>query len=142
VAGLSAGRRRRDVAVFFTIVILVVFVVTSGYLSQPRAAQAADDPFLRIQIVSIVTRAFTKTPALRPTGFWERQPAVGGQYTNIPDNGTQRSDLATYRQNAGPIPEQVNDGTFPDLNGVAARRFMIAVLWQAFSAQYGVDRVP
>jgi len=55
------------------------------------------------------------------------------QYTNGPDGGTQRSDLATCR---------ANDGTFPAPTDPATRRFIVEVLWQAYSAQFGTDRVP
>jgi len=89
-----------------------------------------------------VARAFTKAPDLRPTGFWDRLAANPAQYTNVPDAGSQRSDLATYRANAGPVPGQANDGTFPQPTDPATRRFVIEVLWQAYSAQFGVDRVP
>jgi hypothetical protein len=139
-----------DDALWKSVAALAQYGVVGGYTDGATCAASGlpapcylpRDPVLRIQIVSIVARAFTKTPALRPTSFWDRQPAVSSQYTNVPDSGTQRSDLATYRQNAGPIPEQANDGTFPAPNGVASRRFVIATLWQAFSAQYGFDRVP
>ena len=97
---------------------------------------------LRVQVVGIVARAFTKAPDLRPIGFWDRLAAVTSQYTNVPDAGTQRSDLATYRANAGPIPGQASDGTFPDPNGAASRRFVIEALFQAYSSVYGVITVP
>jgi hypothetical protein len=97
---------------------------------------------LKVQVVSIVARAFTKVPDLRPTGFWDRLAANPAQYTNVPDAGSQRSDLTTYRANAGPIPGQANDGAFPGPTDAATRRFVIEVLWQAYSAQFGVDRVP
>ena len=97
---------------------------------------------LRLQVVSIVARAFTKTPDLRPTGTWDRLAAVNGQYTNVPDAGTQRSDLATYRANAGPIPGQTSDTQFPAPGDAATRRFVIQVLWQAYSSVHGADKVP
>ena len=88
------------------------------------------------------TRAFTTAPDLRPTGFWDRLAAVASQYTNVPDAGSQCSDLATYRANAGPIPGQASNGTFPAPNEAATCRFVIEALWQAYSAVYGMDRVP
>ncbi len=100
------------------------------------------DQVLKLQVVSIVARAFTRTPDLRPTGFWDRLAADPAQYTNVPDAGSQRSDLTTYRANAGTLPGQANDGTFPAPNDPATRRFIIEVLWQAYSAQFGTDRVP
>ena len=60
----------------------------------------------------------------------------------MPDAGSQCRDLATYRANAGPIPGQASNGTFPAPNEAATRRFVIEALWQAYSAVYGVDRVP
>ena len=68
--------------------------------------------------------------------------AAPDQYTNVPDTGTQRCDLATYRANAGAIPGQANDGTFPDPTGAATRRFIIEVLFQAYSKVYSGDNVP
>jgi hypothetical protein len=100
------------------------------------------DPVSRLQVVSVVARAFTRAPDLRPTGYWDRLPAVPGQYANVPDEGTQRSDLATYRQNAGPIPGQAGDGQFPDPSGAATRRFILQALFQAYQAQFGTDSVP
>jgi hypothetical protein len=97
---------------------------------------------LKVQVVSIVARAFTKAPDLRPTGFWDRLASVASQYTNVPDAGSQRSDLTTYRANAGAIPGQASDGTFPAPTDPATRRFVIQVLWQAYGAQFGTDRVP
>lgn len=99
------------------------------------------DNVSRVQVVSIVARAFTATDG-RATGFWARQPAVSGQYANVPDEGTQRGDLATYRANAGAIPGQADDGTFPTPGEAATRRFIIQVLWQTYSSVYGVDTVP
>jgi hypothetical protein len=64
------------------------------------------------------------------------------QYTNGSNSLTQRSDLATYRTNAGPVPGQASDTAFPDPEGAGARRFVIEVLYQAFNAEYSVDRVP
>jgi len=97
---------------------------------------------LRVQVVGIVARAFTKAPDLRPIGFWDRLAAVTSQYTNVPDAGTQRSDLATYRANAGPVPGQTSDAQFPIPTAASSRRFVVEVLWQAYSARFGVDRVP
>lgn len=60
----------------------------------------------------------------------------------MPDAGSQCRDLATYRANAGPIPGQASNGTFPQPTDPATRRFVIEALRQAYSAVYGVDRVP
>jgi parallel beta-helix repeat protein len=101
------------------------------------------DPVKRVQIVSIVARAFIKQPDLRPTGFWDRRDADPAQYTNVPDEGTQRSDLTTYRANAGQVPgTSADDRTFVNPEDAASRRYVIQVLYQAFAAQYGTDRVP
>jgi hypothetical protein len=124
--------------------------VVGGY-TDPATCQAAGttapcylprDPVKRVQVASIVARAFIKNPDLRSTGFWDRLDANATQYTNVPDEGTQRSDLTTFRANAGPVPGQVSDGTFPNPEGAASRRFVIQVLYQAFASQYGVDRAP
>ena len=100
------------------------------------------DPVKRVQVLSIIARSFIKTPDLRPTGFWDRLAANGAQYTNVGTEGTQRSDLTTYRTNAGPIPGQVSDATFPDPEGDGSRRFVIEALYQAFAAQFSTDKVP
>jgi len=47
----------------------------------------------------------------------------------VPDAGSQRSELATYRANVGPLPGQASDDTFPARNP----RFIIQVLWQVYS---------
>ena len=60
----------------------------------------------------------------------------------MPDSVTQCSDLITYRANAGALPGQALDGTFPGPTDPARRRFVIQVLYQAYNAVYGVDRVP
>ncbi len=59
-----------------------------------------------------------------------------------PADTARRGGLATYRANAGPIPGQASDGTCPQPIEAATRRFVIATLWQAYGAQFGVDRVP
>jgi len=100
------------------------------------------DSVKRVQVLSIIARSFIKTPDLRPTGFWDRLAANGAQYTNVGTEGTQRSDLTTYRTNAGPIPGQASDATFPNPEGDGSRRFVIEALFQAFAAQFSVDRVP
>jgi alpha-tubulin suppressor-like RCC1 family protein len=109
------------------------------------------DGVKRVQVVSIVARSFIKTPDLRPTGFWDRLAADPAQYTDIATEGTQRSDLTTYRQNAGPVPCQQSDATFGTCETAtgpktaqdnASRLFVIHVLYQAFNAQFGTDRVP
>ena len=48
------------------------------------------DPVKRVQVVSIIARAFIRT-SQHPTGVWERVAANPAQYTNVPDTGTQRS---------------------------------------------------
>jgi len=124
--------------------------VVGGYTDAATCASAGTtapcylprDTVNHLQVVSIVARSFIKTPDLRPTGFWDRLAAVAGQYTNVPDAGTQRSDLATYRADAGPIPGQSADDTFPDPTGPATRRFVIETLWQAYNAVYSADRIP
>jgi hypothetical protein len=139
-----------DDALWNAVAALRDYGVVGGYTDPDTCASAGTsapcylprDEVSRLQVVSIVERAFTKAPEQRPTGSWNRLPAVPGQYANIPDSGTQRSDLATYRQNAGPIPGQADDGQFPDPTGTASRRFIIQVLWQAYAAQFGVDQVP
>jgi hypothetical protein len=96
----------------------------------------------RVQVVSVVARAFIKQPDLRPTGFWDRLPADNAQYINIPNTGTQRSDLTTYRANVGAVPGQTLDANFNDPNGNGSRLYMVRVLYAAFDAQFGVDNVP
>jgi alpha-tubulin suppressor-like RCC1 family protein len=100
------------------------------------------DPVKRVQVVSIIARAFIKTPVQHPGGVWDRLPADQAQYTNVPDIGTQRSDLTTYRANAGAVPGQTSTSAFPNPEDPGSRRFIIAALYQAYAAQYGIDRVP
>ncbi len=87
-------------------------------------------------------RAFIANPGLHPDGFWARLDANGAQYTNVTGAGSQRSDLTTYRANVGPIPGQVSDGAFGDPEGNGSRRYVLQVLYAAFVAQFGTDRVP
>jgi hypothetical protein len=124
--------------------------VVGGY-TDPATCQALGttapcyDPrgnVLKVQVVSIVARAFIKTPDLRPTGFWDRLEANSAQYTNVGTEGTQRSDLTTYRANAGEIPGQSDSATFVNPTKNGTRLFVIQVLYQAYNAQFGVDRVP
>jgi hypothetical protein len=129
---------------------LADYGVVGGYTDQATCASAGTtapcylprDPVKRVQVLSIVARAFIKAPDLRPTGFWDRLPADTNQFTNVPDTGTQRSDLTTYVTNAGHVPGQTSDTTFQDLEGNGKRRFVIEALYQAFAAQFGTDRVP
>ena len=100
------------------------------------------DTVKRVQVLSIIARSFIKTPDLRPTGFWDRLAANPAQYTNVGTEGTQRSDLTTYRTKAGPVPGETSDATFPNPEGEGSRRFVIEALFQAFAAQFSVDRVP
>jgi CSLREA domain-containing protein len=144
------GQNCVDDELWNNVAALADYGVVGGYTDEATCESAGTtapcylprDNVSRVQVVSIVARAFTKTPDLRPTGFWDRVAAPAGQYTNVADSGTQRSDLATYRANAGAIPGQANDGTFPDPNGAASRRFIIQVLYQAFSAEFSADNIP
>jgi hypothetical protein len=144
------GQNCLDAELWNTVAALQDYGVVGGYTDRATCAASGTvapcylprDPVLRLQIVSIVARAFTKAPDVRATGFWERLTAVAGQYTNVPDSGTQRSDLATYRANVGALPGQIADATFPAPTDAATRRFVIETLWQAYNAQFGVDRVP
>jgi len=144
------GQNCLDAELWNTVAALQDYGVVGGYTDRATCAASGTvapcylprDPVLRLQIVSIVARAFTKAPDIRATGFWERLTAVAGQYTNVPDSGTQRSDLATYRANAGALPGQIADATFPAPTAAATRRFVIETLWQAYNAQFDVDRVP
>jgi hypothetical protein len=145
-----AGQNCLDAELWNTVAALQDYGVVGGYTDGATCAASGTtapcylprDPVLKLQIVSIVARAFTKAPDVRATGFWDRLAAVAGQYTNVPDSGTQRSDLATYRANAGTIPGQVSDDQFPAPTEAATRRFVIETLWQAYNAVYGIDRVP
>lgn len=145
-----AGANCIDDALWNSVAALRDYGVVGGY---PDAATCRGlgttapcyDPrggVLRVQAVSIVARAFTLTPILRTTGFWDQLAADPRQYTNVPDAGSQRSDLVTYRTNAGPVPGQVSDAQFPQPGDAASRRFVVQVLWQAMQATFGTDRVP
>ena len=144
------GQDCLDAELWNTVAALQDYGVVGGYTDAATCAASGTiapcylprDPVLRLQIVSIVARAFTRAPDLRATGFWDRLAAVAGQYTNVADAGTQRSDLATYRANAGALPDQISDAQFPDPTDPATRRFVIETLWQAYNAVYSVDRIP
>jgi uncharacterized repeat protein (TIGR01451 family) len=144
------GQNCVDDELWNNVAALADYGVVGGYTDPDTCSSAGTespcylprDPVKRVQVVSIVARAFIKQPDLRPTGFWDRQDANGGQYTNVADEGTQRSDLTTYRSNAGPIPGQEGDTAFPDPSGSSTRRFLIQVLYQAYVAAYGTDQVP
>ncbi len=139
-----------DAELWNTVAALQDYRVVGGYTDGATCAASGTvapcylprDPVLRLQSVSIVARAFTRDPDVRATGFWDRLDATPAQYTNVPDGGTQRSDLATYRMDAGPIPGQTTDTQFPAPTDPATRRFVIETLWQAYNAVYSIDRVP
>lgn len=128
---------------------LADYGVVGGYTDQATCASAGTttpcylprDPVLRVQVISIIARAFIKDTQ-RPNSFWDRMAADLGQYTNVPNSGTQRSDLTTFRANAGPIPGQADDTTFPDPTGNGSRRFVVEALYEALASWYGTDRVP
>jgi len=146
----ARGQNCIDAELWNTVAALQDYGVVGGYTDSGTCAASGTvapcylprDPVLHLQIVSIVARAFTKSPDVRATGFWDRLAAVAGQYTNVADSGTQRSDLATYRANAGALPSQIADDQFPAPADPASRRFVIETLWQAYNAVYSVDRVP
>ncbi len=54
----------------------------------------------------------------------------------------QRADPITYRANVGTVPGQTSDANLADPNGNGSRLYLIQVLYAAFNAQFGVDRVP
>jgi hypothetical protein len=84
-------------------------------------------------------RAYPRTDGGgRPRGL----AADPAQDTNVSTEGTQRSDLTTYRANAGAVPGQTGSATFMNPTDNATRLFVIQVLYQAYNAQFGVDRVP
>jgi hypothetical protein len=144
------GQNCVDDELWNNVAALADYGVVGGYTDPATCASAGTaapcylprDPVKRVQVLSIVARAFIKTPDLRPTGFWDRLPADAAQYTNVPDEGTQRSDLTTYTANAGLVPGAASAATFPDPEGNGSRRFVVEALYQAFAAQFGTDRVP
>ncbi len=69
-------------------------------------------------------------------------PVDSGQYINVPNVGTRRSDLTTYRANVDTVPGQTSDANFGDPNGNGSRRYMVRFLYAAFNALFGTDRVP
>ncbi len=54
----------------------------------------------------------------------------------------QRAAPITYRANVGTVPGQTSDANLADPNGNGSRLYLIQVLYAAFNAQFGVDRVP
>ncbi len=77
----------------------------------------------------------------RPASGTAWRPTARSTPTSRRD-GTQRSDLTTYRANAGAIPGQTGDTTFASPEKESTRLFVIQVLYQAYNAQFGTDRVP
>jgi len=144
------GQNCVDDELWNNVAALKDYGVVGGYADQATCQSAGTttpcylprDVVKRIQVVSVVARAFIKTPDLRPTGFWDRLNADNAQYTNVPNTGTQRSDLTTYRANVGTVPGQTSDASFGDPSGNGTRLYVIQVLYAAFNAQFGVDRVP
>ncbi len=144
------GQHCIDDELWNNVAALKDYGVVGGYADQATCQSAGTtapcylprDVVQRVQVVSVVARAFTKTPDLRPTGFWDRLNADPAQYTNVPNTGTQRADLTTYRANVGTVPGQTSDASFGDPNGNGSRLYMVQVLYAAFNAQFGVDRVP
>ena len=69
--------------------------MVGGYTDTPTCASAGTttpcylprDAVKRVQVLSIIARAFIKAPDLRPTGFWDRLAADLSQYTNVPNTG-------------------------------------------------------
>lgn len=139
-----------DDELWASVAALAHYGVVTGYTDQVTCHASGTtapcflphDTVNRVQVVSIVTRAFSIEPNLRPDAFWTPLAANPSQYTNVPNEGSQRSDLATYRANAGPVSGQADDGTFPDPQRAATRRFVIQVIWRAYTSAYGVDRAP
>ncbi len=139
-----------DDALWNSVAALADHAVVGGYTDPATCASVGmtapcylpRDTVKRVQVVSVVARAFIKSPGLRPTGFWDRLATDPAQYTNVPNVGTQRSDLTTYLANVLALPEQAGTASFNDPEGDGLRRFVVWVLYEAFNAQYGVDRVP
>jgi len=146
----AQGQNCVDDELWNNVAALKDYGIVGGYADQATCQSAGTtapcylprDVVQRVQVVSVVARAFIKTPDLRPTGFWDRLNADTAQYTNVPNTGTQRSDLTTYRANVGTVPGQTSDATLADPTGNGTRLYLIQVLYAAFNAQFGTDRVP
>lgn len=94
------------------------------------------DPILRVQAISIITRAFVAR------GLWQQEttddPAL---YPNVPTDSGHRLDLATYVRNVGPVPDLPTGGDFTGYDQPATRAFFARALWQAYSAAFSTNRV-
>jgi uncharacterized repeat protein (TIGR02543 family) len=145
----GAGANCVDDELWNNVAALADYGVVGGYSDQATCASVGTtspcylprDPVLRVQVISIITRAFIKTPQ-HPDAFWDRLPADLAQYTNVPNTGTQRSDLTTYTDHVEVFPDVTDVTTFPNPTGNGTRRFVVAALFEAFHSWYGLDHIP
>lgn len=79
--------------------------------ARSRPATFPRDGVQRVQVVSIVARAFTTAPDLRPTGFWDRLAANGAQYTNVSTrwDAALRPDDLPRQRGRDPRPDERYD---------------------------------
>ena len=110
------------------IAILAERGVMQGY-GDGRAGPT--DPVLRIQIISLITRAMIEA------GYWAAATADDpALYPNIPASSVHRLDLVTFTRNAGPIPGRPQNQPWDDWLDPAPRAWTARALWQALDAYF------
>ncbi len=138
------GQNCIDAALWRNVGTLNHYSVATGY-TDPGTCTAAGTTapcylprqgVLNIQVISFLTRAMIAK------GYWARQADNPNLYTNVPADGTQRSDLATYVFYAGAVPDRPTSGPFTGYDQAAQRSFFAQVEWQALDSYFRVDRVP
>jgi hypothetical protein len=119
----------RDVA------ILVQHDVVHGYGDGRFGTR---DPVSQAQVISLITRLLVQQ------GCW--QPAAndaGTIYPNIAPLNAHRSDLVTYVQNAGAVPDNPDrNGAFGQWDQPASRRWFAQALWAAQVSCYQRSTLP
>ncbi len=95
------------------------------------------DPVLGVQAISFITRAFVAK------GYWIQETTdLPGIYANVPASSGARLDLVTFVKNAGDAPGLPSTGAFTGYDQAATRGFFARALFQAYSAYFGINRIP
>ena len=94
------------------------------------------NPVLGVQVVSFITRAFVAK------GYWVQETTDTGIYANVPASTGERLDLVTFVKNAGDLPGLPSGGAFTGYDQAATRGFFARALFQAYSAYFGLNRIP
>jgi CSLREA domain-containing protein len=113
---------------------LAFYGVARGYPDQTYQPRS---PVLSVQVISFITRAFVTQ------NYWIQATVEDAAiYPNVPRDSGHRLDLITYVRQAGALQGQPANGTLHNYDQPASRGFYAAVLWQAYRAYFGVNRIP